>query len=116
MKEECLMIDWNRVNTLKEEVGAEDFDEIIALFLEEVDASVEKLQDAPDPATLGEDLHFIKGSAAGLGFSAFVEQCHTGEILCRKGQADQVNVAAILEAYSASKIQFLAELPKSPDS
>ena len=31
------MIDWNRVAALREEVGAEDFDEVVELFLQEVD-------------------------------------------------------------------------------
>ena len=30
------MIDWQRVNELRDEVGAEDFEEVVDLFLEEV--------------------------------------------------------------------------------
>lgn len=105
------MIDWTRTNTLKQEVGAEDFDEIIALFLEEVDAVITQLTDAPDPDTLGSNLHFLKGSAAGLGFSAFADQCQTGETMCAAGQMGEVNLSEILETYAASKRLFLEELP-----
>ena len=31
------MIDWNRISTLRDEVGAEDFDEVVELFLDEVE-------------------------------------------------------------------------------
>ena len=36
------MLDWSRVDALKADLGEEDFDEIVALFLEEVE---EKLSD-----------------------------------------------------------------------
>lgn len=39
------MINWDRVAELREEVGVDDFAEIIELFLEEVDAIIELLRD-----------------------------------------------------------------------
>ena len=95
------MIDWIRVNALKEDVGSEDFDDIIALFLEEVDD------------TLGADLHFVKGSAAGLGFTEFVDHCQIGEALCKEGKVDQVDLSAIIRTYAASKNLFLQEMPEA---
>ena len=106
------MIDWDRVNTLREEVGKEDFDEIVALFLEEVDASIVRLKEQPDPDSLGADLHFVKGSAAGLGFAAFVTQCQIGETQCAQGEVDQVDLTGILDCYQASKRHFLEKMPQ----
>ena len=107
------MIDWVRVNALKEDVGSEDFDDIIALFLEEVDGTVARLKMAPNPKTLGADLHFVKGSAAGLGFTDFVDHCQIGEALCKEGKVDQVDLRAIISTYAASKNLFLQEMPKA---
>ena len=38
------MIDWTRVETLREEVGAEEFSEVVDLFLNEVDAALQKMK------------------------------------------------------------------------
>ena len=105
------MIDWQRVNVLREEVGAEEFDEVVDLFLEEVESVVERLRTAPDLATLEEDLHFLKGSALSLGFASFSAQCQTGETLSADGKSETVDVAAILTSYDTSRQLFLAELP-----
>ena len=42
------MIDWARVSELRDEVGAEDFDEVVELFLEEVDEAIAALRDLTD--------------------------------------------------------------------
>ena len=104
------MIDWERVNTLRDEVGAEDFDEVVELFLDEVEEVVARLHATPDLNTLEEDLHFLKGSALGLGFSAFSALCQTGESLSAKGNADAVDLPEILKSYSDSKQVFQAEM------
>ena len=39
---DCHMIDWSRVNELRDEVGAEDFEEVVELFLEEVEEVIEE--------------------------------------------------------------------------
>ena len=42
------MIDWARVSELRDEVGAEDFDEVVELFLEEVEEAIAALRDLTD--------------------------------------------------------------------
>ncbi len=105
------MIDWNRVARLREDVGEEDFDEVVELFLEEVDEVITRLRETPDPSTLESDLHFLKGSAMGLGFRAFSTQCQTGEIICAEGRASELDLQALLAAYSDSRRVFLEEMP-----
>lgn len=42
------MINWKRVNELRDEIGPEDFAEVVELFLEEVEQVIDKLREAPD--------------------------------------------------------------------
>lgn len=107
------MIDWTQVNTLRDEIGRESFDEIIEIFIEEVEQVIDRLRSDPDPETLGDDLHFLKGSALNLGFSEFSDQCQIGESASSKGAAADVDVEGILASYENSKALFMAELPEA---
>ena len=104
------MIDWDRLKELREEVGAEDFDEVVELFLEEVETVIEKLRTNPDPAVLEDDLHFLKGSALNLGFRQFSVLCQSGESSAAQGDAACIDLPEILTCYDASRIAFLAGL------
>lgn len=101
------MIDWERVEELRDEVGAADFGEVVELFLEEVEEVLARLRVAPEPARLEEDLHFLKGSALNLGFATFSDLCQAGEKAAANGHAAQVDLAEILGAYEHSKPEFL---------
>lgn len=103
------MIDWPRVRELKDEVGEDGFEEVIELFLEEVEEVIEKLG-AGDRSQLEQDLHFLKGSALNLGFETFSNLCLEGERMSANGQAADVDVAKIIAAYQGSKATFLAEV------
>jgi len=106
------MIDWPRVKELREEVGPEDFDEVVELFLEEVEEVIVKLSDISDRKQLEQDLHFLKGSALSLGFQAFSSLCQDGEQKSAQGEAETVDVPAIIAEYRNSKTTFISELPK----
>ncbi|WP_460272974.1 Hpt domain-containing protein [Celeribacter sp. ULVN23_4] len=108
------MIDWNRVADLRNEVGPDDFREVVDLFLEEVDDAIERMKTAPNPARLEQDLHFLKGSSLNLGFAAFSALCRDGEIAARKGQADRINLTAIFNSYAQSRAEFLSKTPEDP--
>ena len=103
------MIEWSRVNELRKEVGAEDFDEVVDLFLEEVEEVIERLRAASDPASLEGELHFLKGSALNLGFRYFSELCQIGETRSARGEASHVDVGEIIASYETSKSVFQAE-------
>jgi histidine phosphotransfer protein HptB len=102
------MIDWDRVESLRDEVGAEAFDEVAELFLDEVDPVISRLETSPDPACLEQDLHFLKGSALNLGFADFGALCQEGERLAASGEAGKINVMALVELYRKSRDAFLA--------
>lgn len=104
------MIDWNRVNELQDEVGMDDFDEIVSLFLEEVDEATASLRSDPAGQDMSEALHFLKGCSLNLGFRDLADLCGAGEALAKQGAGDTVDVAAICRTYALSRDMFLERL------
>ena len=102
------MIDWDRVDDLREEIGEEDFGEVVELFLEEVEEVVERLTNAPVVSALEEDMHFLKGSALNLGFASFASLCEKGEAAAREGQGDTIDLPTVISAFQTTKGEFLA--------
>jgi len=100
------MICWDRVNELRDEVGAEDFIEVVELFLEEVAEVIDRLRQSPDPSTYETELHFLKGSALNLGFDDLAKLCGDGEKLARDQQTESVDLAAVFSIYEKSKHEF----------
>ncbi|WP_074220524.1 Hpt domain-containing protein [Rhodovulum sp. ES.010] len=100
------MIDWTRVDELRDEVGEDAFDEVLDLFLEEVDEVMERLGDAPDPACLPADLHFVRGSALNLGLKEFCAICQGLEH--RLAQDQPVDLGLLLDCYAESKATLMA--------
>ena len=106
------MIDWARVSDLRSEVGSEGFDEVVMLFMEETDEAV-RLLEAPVPSgKLEEMLHFLKGSALNLGFVHVAHLCHEGERAAAEGRSDEVDLAALVESYRATRTAFLDGLSR----
>ena len=104
------MIDWNQVKSLRNDVGHDAFDEIIDLFLDEVDDIVTKLRTAPQMAELENDMHSLKGSALNLGFRTFSGLCQAGEKLSAEGNADKVNLPEIFNCFDQSKSTFMKDV------
>lgn len=103
------MIDWDRVLQLCDEVGADEFDELLELFLDEVEGVAMRLS-PDDSGQLERDLHFLKGSAWNLGFQQFGALCHQGELEAAQGRATQVDIAALLTSYANAKQLLLRDL------
>ncbi|MEP2531631.1 Hpt domain-containing protein [Shimia sp.] len=104
------MINWDRVKELQEEIGAEDFGEVVELFLDEVEEVIVRLKTKPDLAMLEADLHFLKGSALNLGFQAFSLLCQAGEVAAASGKAETVDLTKILQSFGDSKTEFQDKL------
>ncbi|WP_444463532.1 Hpt domain-containing protein [Rhodobacter capsulatus] len=102
------MIDWERVAELRSEIGADGFAEVLELFLDEVENVVMNLGRKPEK--LGDELHFLKGSAWNLGFRDFGAICQDGERRCAAGNAATVDVAAVLDCYGRSKAIFMGRV------
>lgn len=103
------MIDWGRVIELRDEVGADEFEPVLELFIDEVEEVVMRLS-KDDPERLERDMHFLKGSAWNLGFADFGALCQQGETLASKGRHDQVSLEDLVGCYSTSKQIFMRDL------
>lgn len=108
------MIDWQRVDELRQEIGDEGFAEVVELFLDEVEEVMMRLRSTPQAASYEEDLHFLKGSAWNLGFAAFGALCQDGERNAARGNAATVDIDAVLATYGESKLVFMRGLSLSP--
>ncbi len=72
------MILWSRVNELREEVGAEDFKEVVALFLDEVEEVIDRLRADTNRDRLEQDLHFLKAARSTSAFPPSPTSARTG--------------------------------------
>jgi histidine phosphotransfer protein HptB len=97
-------IDWQRVDDLASEIGRDAVVEVVAMFLEETDAVIARMANAPPTP---DDFHFLKGSALNLGLTAFADLCQQGELQTR-GAADAGDLRAdTLVRYGAAKSALL---------
>lgn len=103
-----MMIDWGRVRELRNEIGADDFDEVVQLFLEETDEVAATLAKNQSPQAIESALHFLKGSALNLGFRKLAEMCQAGERAAAAGNCLSINIDKVVEVYAASKRAFEA--------
>lgn len=103
------MIDWDRLNELRGEIGDDDLAEVVTVFLEEADDVVRRIATGQS-AGLEADLHFLKGSALNLGLSDLAMLCQSGEKLAAAGRGNQVNLPRVASLYEASKRRFLGAL------
>lgn len=102
------MIDWDQVRELRHEIGADDFAEVIHLFLDEVEEALTRLKSADTPRNIEEGLHFLKGSALNLGFRRLGDICQAWEQAAATGHVDSIDLARLREVYETSKREFLS--------
>jgi len=104
------MINWARVKELEEDIGAEDIEEVVEMFFDEVEEVINDLRRGNVGRNLAADMHFLKGSALNLGFDKLGHLCSDGEKLATNGQDKHVPVSQILSVYDASKVELLGQL------
>ena len=106
------MIDWGQVKELENGIGAEDFAEIVDVFIAEVDEAIDALRGSE---LAGEELssamHFLKGSAANLGFSDLAAYCSEGEKKAQNGSSTEVDLTHVISLYENSKANFIENAP-----
>ena len=107
------MINWPRVNQLRDEVGRDEFDEVVEIFLDEVQDVMVRLRQDTERQDLEQNLHFLKGSALSLGFDSFSRLCQDGERRAAAGAAAEVDIDAILAAYDESLALFQSGLTQN---
>lgn len=103
------LVDWDRLEALREDIGEEDFADVACVFVSEIDAKLEALA-ASGTTVTADDFHFLKGSAANLGFVAMARACEAAEVACRNG------TPPALDAVTLGFMQALDELrPRLPE-
>jgi len=81
------VIDWKRIEELREEIGADGFVEVADMFLEEAEEAVRALLADLTLEEVESQLHSLKGSALNLGLSALAAICQDEE---RKAAAGKI--------------------------
>lgn len=104
------MINWERVEELKADIGPEDFGEVVEVFLEEVQQTLGSIDFCATHTEMEEKLHFLKGSALNLGFREFSKLCARYETAAAEGDLHEIPVAAVKESYRQTKEAFLARI------
>jgi len=106
------MIDWQQAATLREEIGDEGFEDVLALYLQETEATLASFgrPGADAPALL----HALRGSALTIGFAALAEMCGRLEAEARRGLP--VQSAAVAGCYAMSRAIFLRNRSGAGDS
>jgi histidine phosphotransfer protein HptB len=104
------MIDWKRVEELREEIGADGFAEVAAMFLDEAEGAVQTLLSGLPEAEIEGQLHFLKGSALNLGLSQLAAICQEGERKAAAGLGREVEMTQVAAIYHASRDLLLPGL------
>lgn len=97
------MIDRSRIAELKEEVGEDDFAEILDLFFEEIAGRLANLNATDPPERLAENLHALKGSALNIGFAKFADTCLAAEADVLQGTIAPDLVPRLVADFDSSK-------------
>jgi len=107
------MIDWDRLEELKREIGEEDFAEVAEMFLEEMSQMLDRLAADPAAATRA-DFHELRGSASNLGLGRFASQCAEAEAQVARGRpADLPALIALYEASLKAASDALPAIPRA---
>jgi HPt (histidine-containing phosphotransfer) domain-containing protein len=104
------MIDWDRLNELRDEIGAEDLADVVSVFLEEADEVMAQVLAGIPAARMEAQLHFLKGSALNLGLRDFADLCQEGEKRAAAGAETPVDLKRLATVYDASKTAFLGAM------
>ena len=104
------MIDWKRVEELKEEIGTDGFVEVVDMFLDEAESAVRALVAGLPADEVEGQLHFLKGSALNLGLCDLATICQEGERRAATGQGAGVDTAQVAAIWRAARASLLGGL------
>lgn len=100
-------VDWDRLNELRADIGEEDFADVAMLFVAELQETLDGL--TPDTAKSA-DFHFLRGSAANIGFITLVDACTAAEVACNG--AGTPDVDAVRAAFAAALAEVAPHVPE----
>ena len=100
------MIDWDRVMHLRNELGDDDFGEVVDLFLRELKAEIEELKVNHSSENLEASFHSLKGCALNLGLSDLAKHCQAGEMQSRSGPVSSQVMDKALSSFEAALPEY----------
>lgn len=103
---ERTVISTERVQELRDEVGEEDFEEIVSLFIAESDSLVDRLRTIGSRDEAEALLHALKGSALNLGFDELARLCREGRGADAGSGGWRGTFAQLLDVYERSKVRL----------
>ena len=106
------MIDWQQIDELRDEIGAEGFAEVVDMFLEEAEGAVAALSRGIPAEEVEGTLHFLKGSALNLGLTDLAAICQEGERRAAAGDGALVDFAMVVSVYRTSRAALIGGLSK----
>lgn len=106
------MIDWKRVEELRDEIGSDGFAEVVDMFLDEAEGAVRALISRLPESEVEGQLHFLKGSALNLGLSELAAICQEGERMAAVGHAALIDMMQVATVWRASRAGLLGGLAK----
>ena len=102
------MVDWHRLRELCNEIGYDDFLEVVTLFLLEAEEVVLRIGSEVSRAIIADELHFLRGAALNLGFVDLAAHCADAE---RLAAADlPVDVTAVTDHFATVRTYFMQEI------
>ena len=108
VQEANAMIDRARLEELREEVGNDDFAEVIELFCEEVAETLDRMAQGHS-SSMADDLHFLKGSALNIGMSEVASLCAAVEAMIRDNGAASPNIGGIKTAFDKAQVELMRQ-------
>ncbi len=110
------MIDWAHVAGLCADFGEEEFAEVVALFMAEVQEGLGRLAmaDTPDAHRLA--FHFLKGAALNLGFVDMAALTSAGEENATRGTDFRHEKEQVLALFPPACTRFEREWREKTDA
>lgn len=106
------MIDWQRVQELQDEIGPDDMQEVIELFVLEVEEALVELKPTLNAKDLAKALHFLKGCSMNIGFQVVVNLCRHLEDAAANGAIRPEDLQNLKTTFQESRLKFEADFHK----
>lgn len=97
-----MMIDWERVREVQEQVGEAEFHTMLKLTFDEIELICARLA-LDGPREMEADFRFLKDRARANGFGQFAHLCESSEGLVTSGRWTEVRLGHLLDCYAVSK-------------
>lgn len=98
-----MLVNRTRLDVLMEEIGEEDFDDVLDMFLSESAATMDRLLTGDSAESRKAALHGLKGTALTMGLDDLAG-------LCRRGETGESIDPALLQAVFGQSCEALAAL------